>query len=133
VSLTPREELFRAAGPEDDVAFGRAVDDYRRTLLETMADDIGQTLTLASALSTDDGPDYREGFTDAGRLAAEYLRAVARGTAPEPEPPPAGACTDCAHSNALHDREGCTVTVPCDDPDFSDTMNCPCPWAGGKR
>jgi hypothetical protein len=48
-------------------------------------------------------------------------------------PPPAGECTGCGHSNALHDREGCTVTVPSDDPDFGDTMTCPCPWAGGKR
>jgi hypothetical protein len=32
----------------------------------------------------------------------------------------------CGHPLALHDTEGCTVTVPCDDPDFGPTMTCPC-------
>lgn len=35
-------------------------------------------------------------------------------------------CPNCDHDTELHDKEGCTVTVPCEDPDFGDTQTCPC-------
>jgi hypothetical protein len=108
MSLTPREKLFRTADPEDDTAFGRAVDDYRRALLEAMADDIAQTLSLAAALGEADGPEYRRGFAEAGRLAAEYLRSVARGTMPLPEPE---VCL-CGHPASTHNINQLCTAVP---------------------
>lgn len=39
---------------------------------------------------------------------------------------PDGTCRNCPHPIALHDREGCTLTIPCDDPDFGPTQTCPC-------
>lgn len=39
----------------------------------------------------------------------------------------------CGHLHREHDAEGCTVTVPCDDPEFGPTMTCPCGNKGPKQ
>lgn len=37
------------------------------------------------------------------------------------------ACSNCPHRMSVHDREGCTVTIPqTEDPDFGPTQTCPC-------
>jgi hypothetical protein len=36
-------------------------------------------------------------------------------------------CPRCLHPLLLHDREGCTITIPqTEDPDFGPTQTCPC-------
>lgn len=44
-------------------------------------------------------------------------------------------CRNCPHPVNLHDREGCTVTIPqTEDPDFGPTQTCPCCVRGeGER
>jgi len=42
-------------------------------------------------------------------------------------------CSRCKHPVILHDSEGCTITIPCSDPDFGDTETCPCCQKGPRR
>lgn len=59
---------------------------------------------------------------EALRVQVAVLLVLAR----NPEPG-ADLCQRCFHRKALHDSEGCTVTIPqTEDPDFGPTQTCPC-------
>lgn len=59
---------------------------------------------------------------EALRVHVAVLLVLAR----DPEPG-ADLCDRCTHRKALHDTEGCTVTIPqTEDPDFGPTQTCPC-------
>jgi hypothetical protein len=68
---------------------------------------------------------YAERHLQAAMLHLGFVRR------PEPEPP--RPCPRCSHDLKLHDTEGCTVSIPCDDPDFGPTETCPCCERGERR
>lgn len=66
---------------------------------------------------------------EALRVQVAVLLVLAR----NPEPG-ADLCQRCFHRKALHDSEGCTVTIPqTEDPEFGPTQTCPCCEKGPLR